>query len=59
MNEDGTTMTGTTEAVVLDRDGKVMGTFPGATNAAMRISAHRETQGELARWTESPVKEQE
>src|SRR5207245_8905535 len=37
VSADGKTLTGTTEAVVLDRDGKVISTFPGATNSAVRL----------------------
>jgi hypothetical protein len=41
VSADGKTLTGTTEAVVLDRDGTVIGTFPGATNSAVRLSAEK------------------
>ena len=41
LSADGKTLTGTTEAVVLDRDGKVIGTFPGATNSAVRLSVEK------------------
>jgi hypothetical protein len=38
MSEDGTTMTGTTEAVILDRDGHEINSFPGATFSMLRLS---------------------
>ena len=41
LSTDGKTLTGTTEAVVLDRDGKVIGTFPGATISAVRLSVEK------------------
>src|ERR1700730_1146538 len=41
VSADGKTLTGTTEAVVMDPDGKVISTFPGATNSAVRLSAEK------------------
>ena len=38
LSADGKTMTGTTEAVVIDPTGKVLGTFPGTTLAMTRLS---------------------
>jgi hypothetical protein len=38
VSTDGKTLTGTTEAVVLDGDGKVISTFPGATFTMVRLS---------------------
>lgn len=38
LSADGKTLTGTTEAVVLDRDGNVINTFPGATFSMVRLS---------------------
>jgi hypothetical protein len=35
---DGTKLTGTTEAVVMDPEGKVLNTFPGATFSMVRLS---------------------
>jgi hypothetical protein len=41
VSADGKTLTGTTEAVVMDPDGKVINTFPGATNSAVRLYAEK------------------
>jgi hypothetical protein len=41
VSADGKTLTGTTEAVVMDPDGNVIGTFPGATNSAVRLNAEK------------------
>ena len=38
LSADGKTLTGTTEAVVMDRDGKVINTFPGSTSTMVRLS---------------------
>jgi hypothetical protein len=41
VSADGKTLTGTTEAVVMDPDGKVIATLPGATNSAVRLYAEK------------------
>ena len=38
MGADGKTLTGTTEAVILDPNGKLISTFPGATFSMVRLS---------------------
>lgn len=38
LNEDGRSVRGTTEVVVLDREGKVMATVPGTTHSGIRLS---------------------
>jgi hypothetical protein len=38
LSADGKTLTGTTESVILDRNGRVMGTFPGSTISMIRLS---------------------
>jgi hypothetical protein len=38
LSADGKTLTGTTESVILDRSGRVMGTFPGSTISMVRLS---------------------
>lgn len=38
LSADGKTLTGTTEAVVMDAGGKVINTFPGATFSMVRLS---------------------
>jgi hypothetical protein len=38
VSADGQTMKGTTEVVVIDRDGKVMATIPGGTYSGVRLS---------------------
>ena len=37
LSPDGQTLSGTTEVAILDRDGKVMATIPGATYSAIRL----------------------
>jgi hypothetical protein len=37
LSADGKTMSGTTEAVVLDKEGKVINTFPGAILSMVRL----------------------
>jgi hypothetical protein len=38
LSADGKALTGTTEAVIMDRDGKVLNSFPGATFSMVRLS---------------------
>ena len=38
LGADGKTITGTTEATILDPNGKLIGTFPGATFSMVRLS---------------------
>jgi hypothetical protein len=41
VSPDGQTVRGTTEVVVMDRDGKVMATIPGGTYSGVRLSAEK------------------
>ena len=38
LSQDGQTVSGTTEAVVMNRDGNVMATIPGGTYSGVRLS---------------------
>jgi hypothetical protein len=41
LSADGQKMQGTTEAVIMDREGKVQGTFGGTTYSGVRLSAEK------------------
>lgn len=41
LSPDGQTLSGTTEAVILDREGKVMATLPGGTYSGVRLSPEK------------------
>ncbi|MFN0165717.1 MAG: hypothetical protein ACKV22_04735 [Bryobacteraceae bacterium] len=52
LSSDGKTLTGTMEAVVLNRDGGVLGTFPGTTFSMIRLS--QEIPGDFSEFQKLP-----